>query len=45
MIKEKEIDTLAMPWVNAQVDPLLSVQRATSTVEGDKAAGNSNMSG
>ena len=44
MIKEMEIDALAMPWVNAQVAHLLSVQRAPVTVEGDQVAGNSNLS-
>ena len=34
-----------MPWVNAWVAHLLSVQRATATVEDDQAAGNSNLSG
>ena len=36
VIKAKEIDALAMPWVNAQVAYLLAVQRATATVENDK---------
>ena len=44
VIREKEIDSLAMPWVNAQVAHLLSIQRATATVEDDQAAGNSNLS-
>ena len=45
MIKEKEIDTLAMPWVNAWVAYLLAVQQATATVENDKvAAGESDPS-
>ena len=34
-----------MPWVNTQVDHLLSVQRAAAIVEGDQAAGNSNLTG
>ena len=34
MIKEREIDTLATPWVNTQVAYLL----ATATVGGDKVA-------
>ena len=33
MIKEKEIDALAMLWVNAQVAYLLAVQWATATME------------
>ena len=45
LIKEKEIDALVMPWVNAQVTHLLSVQRATATVEDDQAARNSNLCG
>ena len=36
MIKEKEIDVLATPWVNTQVAYLLAVQQATATVEDDK---------
>ena len=38
MIKEKEVDALAMPWVNAQVAYLLAVQQATATMENEKAA-------
>ena len=45
VIKEKENDALGMPWVNAWVAHLLSVQRATATVEDDQAAWNSNLSG
>ena len=33
MIKEKEMDALAIPWVNAWVAHLLAVQWATATVE------------
>ena len=36
MIKEKEIDALAMPWVNTQVAYLLAVQWATARLEGGK---------
>ena len=36
MIKEEEIVALAMPWVNAWVAHLLSVQRAKATVEDDE---------
>ena len=43
--KEKEIDTLAMPWVNAQVAHLLSIWRAAVMVEDDQTAGNSNLGG
>ena len=32
VMKEKEIDTLAMPWANARVAHLLSVCRATATL-------------
>ena len=46
VIKEKEIDTLAMPWVNAQVTYLLAIWWATATVENDKnAAGESDPGG
>ena len=46
MIKEKEIDTLATPWVNAWVAYCLAVQQATATVEDNKAAaGESDLSG
>ena len=34
VIKEKEIDALAMPWVNAQVAYLLVVRQAMAMVEG-----------
>ena len=33
VMKEREVDALAMPWANAWVAHLLSVQRATATVE------------
>ena len=36
MIKKKEIDTLAMHWVNAQVAYLLAVWWATAMVENNK---------
>ena len=36
MIKEKDIDALVMPWVNAWVAYLLAVWWATATVESDK---------
>ena len=38
LIKEKEIDTLVMLWVNSQVAYLLAVQHATTTVGNDKDA-------
>ena len=31
VMKEREIDALAMPWTNARVAHLLSVQRAAAT--------------
>ena len=37
VIKEKEIDTLAVPWVNVQVAYLLAVQWDTATIEDSKA--------
>ena len=36
IIKEKEVDTLAMPWVNAKVAYLLVVQQTTATIEDGK---------
>ena len=45
MIKEREIDALVTPWVNAWVAYLLAVQQATDTVEDDKGvAGESDPS-
>ena len=45
MIKDKEIDALAMPWVNALVAYLLAVQWATATIEdGKSVVGNSDPS-
>ena len=38
IIKEKEIDALAMPLVNAQVAYLLAVWQAMATIEDGKAA-------
>ena len=35
MMKEVDVDTLAMPWVNARVVHLLSVGRMTAIEEGD----------
>ena len=43
VIKEKEIDTLVMPWVYAQVIHLMSVQRAAVMVEDDQTAWNSHL--
>ena len=36
VMKEREIDTLVMPWANARVAHLLSVCRAVATVVDDK---------
>ena len=45
VIKEREIDTLVTPWVNAQVAYVLAVRWATTTVKNDKvAAGESDPS-
>ena len=38
VIKEREIDALVTPWVNAWVAYLLAVWQATATVEDDKVA-------
>ena len=38
VMKEMEIDTLAMPWVNARVAHLLSVHRMTAIKVGDSIA-------
>ena len=45
MMKEKEIDALVMPWVNAWVAHLLSVWRATATVQDSQAKGESSSGG
>ena len=45
VIKEREIDALAMPWVNTQVAYLLAVRWATATLEDGKVvAGESDPS-
>ena len=44
VIKERDIDALATLWVNTQVAHLLSVQRATATVEDSQTAENSGLS-
>ena len=44
VMKQKEIDALAMLWANAWVAHLLSVQRATATVEDSQAEGKSSSS-
>ena len=45
VIKERETDALAIPWVNAQVAYLLTVQWTTATIEDGKVvAGESDPS-
>ena len=45
IMKEREINALAMPWVNARVAHLLSVCRAMATVVDDETAENANSNG
>ena len=45
IMKEKETDTLATPCMNAQLSNLLSMHRATATVIGDGATGESGSNG
>ena len=45
VMKERETDALAMPWVNAWMAHLLSVQSATARVEDSQAMGESSLSG
>ena len=45
VMKEREIDALAMPWVNARVAHLLSVHQATATVLEDQTSESSNPNG
>ena len=40
-MKERKIDTLMMPWVNARVAHLLSVQRAAATMVDNQTTGES----
>ena len=42
VMKEREIDALAMPWMNARVGHLLSVCRAVATVVDDETAESAN---
>ena len=44
-MKEREIDTLATPWVNARVAHLLSVCRAAATMVGDETTEDSSPDG
>ena len=43
-MKDREIDALATLWVNARVAHILSVQRATATVEDSQTTENSGLS-
>ena len=45
IMKEREIDALAMPWVNARVAHLLSVHRATMTVVDNETAETASSNG
>ena len=45
VMKEREIDTLAISWVNARVAHLLSVYRAAVTMVGDKIMEDSSLNG
>ena len=45
VMKEREIDALAMPWANARVAPLLSVHRAEATVVDDQTSESANPNG
>ena len=45
VMKEREIDALAMPWVDARVADLLSVHRAVATVVDDKTTESANPNG
>ena len=45
VMKEREIDALAMPWANARVVHLLSVHRAAATMVDDKTVESANPNG
>ena len=45
VIKEREIDALAMPWTNARVVHLLSMHRAVATVVDDQTSESANPNG
>ena len=45
VMKEREIDVLVMPWANARVMHLLSVQRAVATVVDDQTLVSANPNG
>ena len=45
VMKEREIDALVTPWVNAWVAHLLSVHRATAITDDSQAEGETSPSG
>ena len=45
VMKEREIDALVMPWVNARVVHLLSIHRAAATVVDDQTLESANPIG
>ena len=45
VMKEREIDALAMPWVNARMVHLFSLHRAMATVVDDQASESANPNG
>ena len=45
VMKEREIDALVMPWVNARVMHLLSVHRAAATMVDDQTSESANPNG
>ena len=45
VMKEREIDALAMPWANARVADLLSMHRATATLLEDQTSKSANPNG
>ena len=45
VMKEREIDDLAMPWANARVAHLLSMHRAVATVVDDQTLESANPNG
>ena len=45
VVKEREIDALAIPWANARVAHLLSVHRAAATMVSNETAEDSSLNG
>ena len=45
VMKEKEIDALAMPWLNARMVNLLSMHQATAAVLEDQTSESANPNG